>query len=122
MYHLPYNKDLKEFSQLLRNRSTKSEIFLWQYLKNKQMHGFTFNRQKPLGRYIVDFYCKELNLVIEVDGDSHHIEEAELKDAERQKVLEELGLYFLRYDDLQVKNEMHLVLLSVSSFVTNPPK
>ncbi len=83
------------------------------------MHGFLFNRQKPLGRYIVDFYCKDLNLVIEIDGDSHHTEEAELKDALRQEILENMGVYFLRYDDMQIKNEMHFVLLSISSVVTN---
>jgi very-short-patch-repair endonuclease len=68
MYYLPYNKNLKAFSRKLRNNSTLGEILLWKQLRAGSMDGYTFNRQKPLGNYIVDFYCKPLNLVIEVDG------------------------------------------------------
>ena len=77
------------------------------------MHGYTFNRQKPLGRYIVDFYCRPLNLVIEIDGDSHKIEEVMVNDIVRQEVLESMGLYFLRYDDLDVKFNIGFVLSSI---------
>jgi len=66
------------------------------------MLGCPFNRQKPLGRYIVDFYCKELNLVIEIDGASHNHPDAYLSDINRQKALEEMGLKFLRFDDMDV--------------------
>jgi len=68
MYFLPYNKNLKEFSRDLRSHSTLSEILLWQKLRASQFRGFAFNRQKLLGNYIVDFYCRKLNLVIEVDA------------------------------------------------------
>ena len=71
MKHIPYNKNLKEFSRKLRLDSTLSEVLLWKYLRAKQT-GYTFNRQKPLLNYIVDFYCKPLSLVIEIDGDSHN--------------------------------------------------
>ncbi|MEM9338360.1 MAG: DUF559 domain-containing protein [Bacteroidota bacterium] len=117
MYYLPYNKNLKEFSRYLRNNSTLSEVLLWQELRASQLKGYAFNRQKPLGRYIVDFYCKKLNLVIEVDGESHHHELARLKDAQRQKALEELGLVFLRFDDLDVKHQMHFVLNTIVNFI-----
>ena len=103
MYFLPYNKDLKVFSRYLRNNSTLSEVLLWQELRAGSIRGYKFNRQKPLGRYIVDFYCKKLNLVIEVDGSSHYHEDAILKDQVRQQALEQLGLEFLRFDDLDVK-------------------
>ena len=83
------------------------------------MEGFRFNRQKPLGNYIVDFYCKKLDLVLEVDGDSHDSELAQLKDAERQKVLEEMGLSFLRFDDLDVKHNMAFVLSEIYGFIEN---
>lgn len=119
MYHLPYNKDLNAFARYLRNNSTLAEILLWQQLKNKQMHGYLFNRQKPLGRYIVDFYCRELNLVIEIDGDSHDTEYAQVNDAIRQEVLEKMGLHFLRYADMDVKTKMSFVLLSIESNVVN---
>ena len=75
MYFLPYNKNLKEFSRDLRSHSTLSEILVWQKLRSSQFRGYAFNRQKPLGNYIVDFYCLKLDLVIEVDGNSHFFEE-----------------------------------------------
>lgn len=67
-------------------------------LQKRQVRGYQFNRQKPLGNYIVDFYCKALNLVIEIDGGSHHFEEIMLKDIERQRILEELGMHFFRIE------------------------
>lgn len=76
MYYLPYNKNLKQFSRNLRNNSTLSEVLLWQQLRAGNISGYKFNRQKPLDNYIVDFYCKKLNLVIEVDGASHLVGDA----------------------------------------------
>jgi very-short-patch-repair endonuclease len=83
MYYLPYNKNLKQFSRNLRNNSTLGEVLLWNELKAGKMYGYKFNRQKPLGNYIVDFYCKSLALVIEVDGESHYSEEAYVRDEKR---------------------------------------
>ncbi len=76
---IPYNPKLKEFAKQLRKNSTQSEIKLWKALKGKQLNGFDFHRQKPLLDYIVDFYCAELSLVIELDGYSHHLEEIQQK-------------------------------------------
>ncbi len=126
MYYLPYNKDLKQFSHDLRNHSTYGEVLLWMELRAGQLKGYKFNRQKPLEKYIVDFYCKRLNLVIEVDGESHHSEEARLKDVKRQRILEGLGLSFIRFDDWDVKNKMEMVLQRIEEFIekfenTNPP-
>ncbi len=75
-----YNKSLKDYARNLRNEMTKSEACLWKYaLKSKQMNGYTFNRQRPIGNYIVDFLCKELKLVIELDGSSHFLEKYKLR-------------------------------------------
>ena len=63
---IPYNPALKEKARELRNNSTKTEIMLWMYLKGKQMKGYDFHRQKPLDEYIVDFFCNELLLAIEI--------------------------------------------------------
>ncbi len=104
---------------MLRKNSTLSEVLLWQELKAGQMEGFKFNRQKPLGKYIVDFYCKKLNLVVEVDGDSHHSELAQVKDTKRQRILEQMGLSFLRFDDLDVKHNMAFVLTEIYDFIEN---
>ncbi|MBO4740058.1 MAG: DUF559 domain-containing protein, partial [Bacteroidales bacterium] len=68
--HLPYNPALKQFSRDLRKNGVLAESLLWRHLKAKQT-GFVFNRQKPILNYIADFYCKELSLVIEIDGLSH---------------------------------------------------
>ena len=116
MYWLPYNKNLKEFSRKLRNNSTLGEILLWQKLRAGSMN-YTFNRQKPLGRYIVDFYCKPLKLVIEIDGSYHFEEEQKVKDNERQKLLEEMGLYFLRFSEQQVRKDMDIVLKEIGNSI-----
>ncbi|MEM7548774.1 MAG: DUF559 domain-containing protein [Bacteroidota bacterium] len=117
MYFLAYNRNLKEFSRYLRNSSTLSEVLLWQELRASQLKGYAFNRQKTLGRYIVDFYCKRLNLVIEIDEESHHHDLAPLKDKKRQMALEDLGLSFLRFDDGDVKHQMHHVLNTIIQFI-----
>ena len=117
MHYLPYNRTLKEFSRDLRSHSTLSEILLWQKLRASQFRGYAFNRQKPLGNYIVDFYCQKLDLVIEIDGNSHEYEETILEDEERQRVLEQLGVYFLRFPDVEVKRSMASVLNEIGFFI-----
>ena len=81
------------------------------------MMGYDFHRQKPLNRYIVDFFCNELMLTIEIDGDSHDNEEAVLKDEKRQTKLESLGINFIRFDDLDVKKEMGFVLETIENWI-----
>ena len=76
-----------------------------------------FNRQKPLDRYIVDFYCKPLNLVIEIDGSYHFEAEQKVKDNERQKLLEEMGLNFLRFSEQQVRKDMEMVLKTIMNHI-----
>lgn len=117
MKHLPYNKNLKMFSRDLRNFSTLSEVLLWNELKAGRVRGYKFNRQKPLLNYIVDFYCKKLSLVIEVDGITHTYEGAYDRDVKRQKELERIGLAFLRFDDLDVKEKMSSVLKTIEEFI-----
>ena len=118
MYWLPYNKNLKEFSRKLRNNSTLGEILLWQKLRAGSLRNYTFNRQKPLGRYIVDFYCKPLNLVIEIDGSYHFEEEQKIKDNHRQKILEQMNLSFLRFSEQQVRKDMDWVTKEIETYIT----
>ena len=103
-----YNPKLKTLARQLRRDGTLSEVLLWKELKGKQIMGYDFHRQKPIGQYIVDFYCPRLELAIEIDGDSHIFKEK--RDKERQQRLEELGIRFLRFDDLDVKFQMDKVL------------
>lgn len=81
------------------------------------MMGYTFNRQKPLGHYIVDFYCRPLNLVIEVDGGYHFEKEQKILDGERQAILEGLGLNFLRFHDEEVRKDMPQVLQRIKEYI-----
>jgi len=74
------------------------------------MLSYDFDRQRPIDEYIVDFYCKDLRLVIEIDGKSHTTEKVAENDIIRQKRLEELGVNILRFDDLDVQKEMKYVL------------
>ena len=93
---ITYNPKLKEYARQLRNNSTLSEVLLWQKIKNKAL-GVQFHRQVPLKEYIVDFYCHELMLAIEIDGDSHLYKYN--YDKKRQGELENLGFTFLRFSD-----------------------
>ncbi len=112
---IPYNPKLKERARYLRNNSTFSEVLLWRHLKGKQMHGFDFDRQKPIDNYIVDFFCNELMLAIEIDGDSHakKMEDDQL----RQKRLESLGVRFLRFYDRDVKQNMAGMLSVIENWI-----
>lgn len=81
------------------------------------MKGYQFMRQKPINNYIVDFYCSKLQLVIEVDGETHLYDEAREKDERRQDKLESLGLQFLRFDDLEVKQNIEAVVLRIEEWI-----
>lgn len=109
---LPYNSDLKNLARKLRKESTLSEILLWQKLKKKTL-GVEFHRQVPVLDYIVDFYCHELKLVIEIDGSTHDNEIQLEKDEVRQRRIEQLGITFLRFQDITVKREMETVLVCI---------
>jgi very-short-patch-repair endonuclease len=122
MYWLPYNKDLKEFSRKLRNNSTLGEILLWQKLRAGSIMNYTFNRQKPLGRYIVDFYCKPLKLVIEIDGSYHFEDEQKIKDKLRQQILEKMDLSFLRFSEQQIRKDMDIVVKAIEQYISENEK
>src|ERR1700744_5383521 len=112
-----YNPKLKELAKRLRNDSTLGEVLLWKELNNKQMFGYDFHRQKPLLNYIVDFYCYELNLVIEVDGRYHDHEERYQLDNLRTKELEAYNLCILRFSEQEVRMDMMNVLRRIKGYV-----
>jgi very-short-patch-repair endonuclease len=107
----PYNPKLKEPARDLRKNSTLSEVLLWQQIQKRQIGGYKFLRQKPIQNYIVDFYCKELMLSIEIDGDSHNVKLD--SDRKRQSDLELIGIRFLRFLDIDMKKNMEGVLIAI---------
>jgi very-short-patch-repair endonuclease len=112
---IPYNPDHKELARELRKKMTLSEVLLWNELKQKRMSGYDFDRQRPIGSFIVDFYCKELSLAIEIDGDTHIFKYD--YDKERQTTLEKMGVHFLRFDDIEVKKSMSNVLRVIENWI-----
>ena len=89
---------------------TYSGVLLWNELKQKKMMGYDFDRQRPIDNYIVDFYCKDLMLAIEIDGESHQYTDVAENDIIRQQRLESLGVTVIRLDDLDVKQDIDAVL------------
>ncbi len=81
---------------------TDGERLLWSRLRRKQLHNVQFYRQRPLGRYIVDFYAPAVNLIIEVDGGQHFEEDHIEKDKKRDEFFASLNTMVLRFDNLQV--------------------
>jgi very-short-patch-repair endonuclease len=116
---ITYNSKLKILARNLRNNSTKSEIILWSYLKGSKMMNCKFSRQKPIDNYIADFFCNELKLVIELDGYSHQIDEVFEKDVKKTKVLNNLGITVLRFDDKEVFENIDNVLREIEQFIIN---
>jgi very-short-patch-repair endonuclease len=112
---LSYNPKLKEQAKQLRKNSTLSEVLLWQQLKGKQLRGYGFHRQKPIQYYIVDFFCHELKLAIEIDGITHN--EKIAYDMHRQKQIELLGIHFLRFNDSDVKENLAGVLAAIEMWI-----
>jgi very-short-patch-repair endonuclease len=107
---IPYNPTLKDIARTLRNNSTLGEVMLWKQLRNKQMLGYDFHRQRPIDQFIVDFYSPKLKLAIEIDGGSHETEDAFEKDKARQARLESLGIKLLRFKESEVRKNMRGVL------------
>jgi len=112
---IPYSPDLKELAKELRRNMTLSEVLLWNELKNKSVLGYDFDRQRPIGNYIVDFYCKELSLAVEIDGDTHIYRYD--YDEKRQRELESLGVRFLRFEDIEVKKNMLNVVRVIEDWI-----
>ncbi|MDP2070905.1 type ISP restriction/modification enzyme [Methylotenera sp.] len=115
---LPYNPALKDKARELRIAGNLSEVLFWNAVKNKQLNSLDFDRQRIIGNYIVDFYCHEYALVIEIDGSSHD-EKADY-DAKRDAYLKALGLNVLHVQDIEVKKNLSGVIELVKQNTTTP--
>ncbi|OGY43807.1 MAG: hypothetical protein A3B89_03780 [Candidatus Buchananbacteria bacterium RIFCSPHIGHO2_02_FULL_40_13] len=104
-----YNR--RSIRKNLRNKLTFYEIILWSKLKNRQINNRKFRRQHGIGNYIVDFFCPELKLVIEVDGANHSFDEkSEQYDTERKKYIESQGIKVIRFGNNEIKDNLIGVL------------
>ncbi|MBP7850975.1 MAG: endonuclease domain-containing protein [Lentimicrobiaceae bacterium] len=94
----------------LRKSLTPSEKILWQALRKKQVAGMRFRRQHPIAQFIVDFYCHQVGLIIEIDGEIHLERDQMERDENRTHALEHFGLQVLRFRNEQIKQDLDNVL------------
>ncbi|HUV55815.1 MAG TPA: endonuclease domain-containing protein [Dehalococcoidales bacterium] len=118
---LPYNGNLKQYSRQLRENMTDAERHLWTKIRRKQVKGYQFYRQKPIGDYIVDFFCPRAKLVIEVDGSQHFSDEMTEYDRIRNEYLSSLGLRVLRFTNADVLAHIERVVESIEGKIPLSP-
>jgi len=118
---IPYDKNLVSRARELRKSVTEAEKKFWsEILRNRKLKNFKFTRQKPIGNFIVDFYCAKFKLAIEVDGDIHKLQK--IRDAERDDFLQEkFGLRILRYNNREVLNNPQRVLADLVEKINLSP-
>jgi len=97
-----YDKKLKKFSRTLRQEMTDAERLFWSKVRMKQLNGYQFYRQRPIDRYVVDFFCPKAKLIVEIDGGQHYEDDGRRKDEIRDKYLSGLGLKILRFSDRDI--------------------
>ncbi len=118
MWELYYNIcSLTATRKKLRNEATKHEKILWEELKGKKLLGYKFRRQHSIGRYILDFYCNELLLGVEIDWDSHLWEENIKYDNLRTEYIKTANIKIIRFTNIEVEEDIYLVLEKLSKFI-----
>lgn len=113
------NSNTQRTAGILRRRMTLAEAVLWKRLKNKKIFNTKFRRQHPISIFIVDFYCHEHKLVIEVDGDIHNDEQSSQYDSARTAVLNNYGLKVIRFHNDEILYFIDSVLEKIQKELTN---
>ena len=113
--NLPANAKLKDRARALRKAGNYAEVVFWQQVHKDKFHKIDFDRQKVIGNYIVDFYIKDLGLVIEIDGGSHN--DKEYYDEKRDAYIESLGLNIFRTNDFNVLHVIGNVLQRLEEYI-----
>src|SRR5437588_11161620 len=108
----PINSPKHEPVQLLKS-ATQHERLLWRHLRNRQLQGWKFRRQHPVDRYIIDFYCYEARLVIELDGGGHNFANRESLDQERTRFLASKNILVLRFWNYLINRELRSSLETI---------
>ena len=119
------SKKIFQNARLLRGKMTVAEGLLWFHLK-QGISGYKFRRQHPIGKYVVDFYCHKVKLIVEIDGGVHDSIEAQALDKERTKDLEGWACSVIRFSNGQVFQEINLVIRAISDkldmLIKNPKR
>jgi very-short-patch-repair endonuclease len=108
---------LYQYGRELRKASTATEHLLWARLRNKKLNGLKFRRQHPLDKFVVDYYCHEKRLVIELDGGVHDVKRNKEYDEARTAMLSGLNIYVLRFKNEEVINNIEEVLKKINEVV-----
>jgi len=106
---------LKATRKHLRKNMTEAELVLWEVLKGKKLCGHKFRRQHSIGYYIADFYCPVEKLIIELDGQHHYTPEGIASDTERDEHLEQMNIRILRFENIEVLNNLTSVLKTIKA-------
>jgi len=120
---MPYTKVpgyIFDLCRKLRRKQTKAEGLLWEWLRRKRLNGLKFRRQHPLGRYIADFYCPEVRLVIELDGTVHDLKDQKEYDELHKEVIEVHRVRVLRIRNEEIEKDIESVLREILH-LTSPP-
>jgi len=111
------NRELVRKARVLRSNMTKAEIILWSRLRSKKIDSYKFRRQQPIFEYVVDFYCHELKLIIEVDGEIHSFSERTESDIKRDKMLKINGYHIIRLTNLEIETDINTATNKIRSFI-----
>jgi very-short-patch-repair endonuclease len=112
------DRDLTNKAKSLRNNMTLAEILLWSKLRMKQVDGYKFRRQQTIFDYVVDFYCHELKLIIEVDGEIHSLSEQAEKDEKRNKILKINGYNVFHLSNYEIEADLNGSVVKIKSFMS----
>jgi 5-methyltetrahydrofolate--homocysteine methyltransferase len=116
-FYFGASRELILYARELRSKMTLAEEMLWKLLRRKQLQGFRFRRQHPISYYIADFLCFRANLIIEVDGEIHLLEEHKIHDEVRTAYLESLGFRVIRFTNREVLRTPEMVIQKIESLI-----
>lgn len=112
------NRELVKNARELRRNMTRAEIILWSRIRSKNIDGYKFRRQQPILNYVVDFYCHELKLIIEVDGEIHSLSDKSESDMKRDKNLKINGYSIMRLSNFEIETDIDSSINKIKSFIT----
>ena len=111
------NRELLKNARELRKNMTLAEIILWSRLRSRKIDGYKFRRQQPILDYIVDFYCDELKLIIEADGEIHSLSDKSETDVKRNKLFKINGYHILHLTNSEIQSDINSAITKIKSFI-----